>query len=100
MDFRSIKRQKYPIVHPVGFHTYTCAFREFPGRYGSVPVSFRLETDEFLCQSGDEKNLENNGFRYRMFSSGSGLFRPRNGWNLQEKHGFLQYPAGSSSENH
>jgi hypothetical protein len=47
--------KKYPFVHPVGFRTDTCAFREFPGEYGGVPVSFRQETVQILCDSGDGK---------------------------------------------
>ncbi len=41
-----------------------------PDGYGSVLVSFRLETDKFLCQSGDRKYLENNGSWYGIFSTG------------------------------
>jgi hypothetical protein len=40
-----------------------------PGGYGSVLVSFRLETDKFLCQSDDRKYLENNGSWYGIFST-------------------------------
>ncbi len=50
------KAKKYPIVRPVGFDTYTCAFREFPAEYGGVLMSFRQETGKFLFHSRDGKS--------------------------------------------